>query len=420
MNILIIGAGGREHSIAWAINQNPTCKKIFFIPGNAGMSELGECHDINMIDNQKVVNFCKIKKIDFVIVGPEKPLSNGIIDHLIMNNIKCLGPSKIASQLESSKTFTKLICEKNGIPTAKFSAFSNSIDAINYINNNKGPYVVKADGLAEGKGVSICNEKDKAIKTINDLFNGKFGKAGNKIIIEEFLTGTEASFFILTDGETILPLGSAQDHKRAFDNDMGPNTGGMGAFSPSPIFNKKLEQKTLEKIIQPTLLHLKKNNIKFSGILYAGLIIKDEEPKLIEYNVRFGDPECQVILMRIGAQILDLFLDCVSNNLANSKVNWIDNYAINVVMASKGYPDKYQKGNLISNLENFKKQKDIEVFHAGTKKVNRKILSNGGRVLNVCARAKNLAEANKLVYKKIKKISWSEGYYRKDIGKTKN
>ena len=420
MNILIIGSGGREHSIAWAINQNPTCKKIFCIPGNAGMSDLGECHEIDIMDNKKIINFCKIKNIDFVIVGPEKPLSNGIIDHLNKNNINSIGPTKISSQLESSKTFTKLICDENKIPTAKFQIFKNSVDANNYIDRNDGPYVIKANGLAEGKGVLICNKKEEAKKNIIEIFDGKFGKAGKTILIEEFLTGVEVSYFILTDGKTILPLGSAQDHKRAYDNDKGPNTGGMGAFSPSPIFNKELEDKTLRKIIKPTLKHLKKNNNKFTGILYAGLIIKNGEPKLIEYNVRFGDPECQVILMRIGAQILDLFLDCANNNLENSKVNWIDNFAINVVMANKGYPSNYQNGSLISNLESLKEYNDIEVFHAGTKKVEGRILSNGGRVLNICARGKTLTKANKLVYKKIKKVNWPEGFYRKDIGKSKN
>ena len=417
MNILIIGSGGREHSIAWAIKQNPICKKIYCIPGNAGISKIAECHDLNIMDNNQIIDFCKENQINFVIIGPEKPLSNGIVNDLTNNSIMSFGPNQEASMLETSKNFTKRICEINNIPTAKYKVFNDFEGASNYVLKNNGPFVIKADGLAEGKGVSIEKSKESAIKTIKNMFEGQFGDSGKTILIEEFLTGTEVSFFVLTDGETILPLGSAQDYKKAFDNDKGPNTGGMGAVSPSPIFDKNLEAKTINKIIKPTLEHLKKDKIKYCGILYAGLIIKNNEPKLIEYNVRFGDPECQVILMRIGAQILDLFLDCAFKNLKYSKVNWIDNHTINVVIASDGYPKDYEKGKEIYNLQKLNNLENIQVFHAGTKEINGKVFSNGGRVLNICGRSKTLAKARKLVYQNITKINWGNGFYRKDIGK---
>ena len=416
MNILVIGNGGREHSLIWAIAQNPRCNKLFCIPGNPGIEKLAKCPKIKSDDEVGVINFCLNKKIDLVVIGPEGPLVAGLGDSLRKKNILTFGPSRIASMLEASMSFTKTICRKAKIPTAQSETFKEKSKARAYIEENNVPIVIKADGLAAGKGVIIAHTKHEALKAVNDIFNGKFGAAGKSIVIEEFLKGEEASYFVLTDGEAILPLSSAQDHKRAYDGDTGPNTGGMGAFSPNPIFTPQVEKIVLNKIIKPTLVTMAEQGTPFSGILYAGLMIKDGDPKLIEYNVRFGDPECQTIMVRIGAQILDIILDCIEGNLLNSKINWSDDHAITIVMATKGYPNRYETGSEIKNIERVSRESDVEVFQAGTALKNKKLISNGGRVLNITARANSLQEAKTKAYKAVALVEWDEGFYRNDIG----
>ena len=416
MKILVLGNGGREHSLIWAIAQNPKCQQIFCAPGNAGTNEIATAAYFDILDKNQVVNFCLANSIELVIIGPEAPLTEGIGDALRENGVLTFGPSKAASMLEASKTFTKEICKLKNIPTAESKTFDDLTKALHYLVSCTFPLVIKADGLAAGKGVMIAENIDAACQFVTQIFEGKFGKAGNQILIEEFLEGEEASFFVLTDGKSVLPIGSAQDHKRLLDAEKGPNTGGMGAYSPSPLITKSLEEKILKKIIKPTLSIMREKKTPFEGILYAGLMIKNNEPKLIEYNVRFGDPECQVLMRRLGAQILDAIMDCLEGRLTKSQINWANDSAIAIVMASKGYPESYKKGTVIKNISESEKIEGVKVFHAGTIKKNGEILSNGGRVLNVTCRSKNLFTAHKNVYKAVSLINWEGGFYRNDIG----
>ena len=416
MNILILGSGGREHSLAWAVNQNPKCDILYCAPGNAGISKVAQCVDLNIENSSDVLKFCLDESIQFVIIGPEAPLAMGIADDLRANNILTFGPSASAAKLESSKAFTKGVCDSCNAPTAKYARFTELELAIEYVHEQGAPIVVKADGLAGGKGVIVAMTLDEAINGLKDIFSGAFGKAGAEVVIEEFMEGEEASFFILSDGKNILPIGTAQDHKRVFDGDTGPNTGGMGAYSPAPIMTKDVTSKAISQIIQPTIDEMAKRGIPYQGVLYAGFMIKDGEPKLVEYNVRFGDPECQVLMMRLGAQALDAMLACAKGELNNYKLNWADDHALTIVYAAKGYPGTYEKGSNILGLDTISESTNIQVFHAGTKEEENNIIATGGRVLNITARGSSLKEAHRLAYETIEKIQWENGFYRNDIG----
>tara|TARA_Y100000996_G_scaffold407081_1_gene384251 strand:+ start:277 stop:1560 length:1284 start_codon:yes stop_codon:yes gene_type:complete len=415
MNILVIGSGGREHSLCWAIKKSPLLNKLYCAPGNPGISELANCIDIDINDNKNILEISLKHKIDLVIIGPEKPLENGVVDLLKKNNITTFGPTKRAAKLESSKAFTKDLCNKYNIPTAKYEYFSDSDSAKSYIKKCNFPIVIKADGLASGKGVIISDTYNDSINYIDKIFNGLFGDAGKTIIIEEFLEGEEASFFVLCDGKSILPLTSAQDHKRVGDGDTGLNTGGMGAYSPAPIIDSKMEEKILKEIIIPTIDGMNKEGSPFQGVLYAGLMISNGSPKLIEYNVRFGDPECQTLMTRLKSDLIPLIIATCNSTLSKTSVVWGNDFSLIVIMATKGYPEKFQNETLIKGLENINNI-NVNVFHSGTKKIENKIFSSGGRVLGLIANSKSIKEAQKIVYKSIKKIDWPEGFYRKDIG----
>ena len=416
MNILILGGGGREHSLAWAIKQNPKCDNIFVAPGNAGIAQIAKCISVDILNATHVVNTVREYNIDFVLIGPEAPLAAGVSDVLKKEGILTFGPSKASAQLETSKKFTKEICDASGAPTAEYRSFDSLEPALNYIKTKEAPLVVKADGLAAGKGVIVAADIEMALSAVHEIFGGSFGNAGASVVIEEFLEGEEASLFLLIDGEKILPLGTAQDHKRVGDGDTGLNTGGMGAYSPAPILNEVVLNKTIERIIRPTMREMVRRGMPFTGVLYAGLMIKDSNPRLVEYNVRFGDPECQVLMMRLGGQILDALLSTANGELSNVKINWADDHSITVVMASNGYPGSYKKGTQINGLAHLPSNRNFTCFHAGTIEKNGKIVANGGRVLNITTRAETLIEAQKSAYEIIKNIDWPEGFYRKDIG----
>ena len=415
MKVLIIGSGGREHAMCVACKKSPNVKEIFCIPGNAGTQTIAKNFDIEIKNFEKIKKFINEHQIDLVIVGPEQPLVDGIVDYLNVNNIKVFGPNKIASQLEGSKTFTKNLCKKYNIPTAKFGIFENSQAAIKFLDDCSLPIVVKADGLASGKGVYICSNKDEAKNGIKEIFNGKFGIA-KKILIEEFLDGEEMSFFIISDGETYYQFGTAQDHKRVNEGDKGKNTGGMGAYSPSRLENEDLNKKIIDKIIDPTLKGLNDLNTKFQGFLYAGLMIINNEPFLIEYNVRMGDPECQTIIPKLKTDFTEVLNACVNKNLKSINLKWYEDKSLCVVLCSNGYPDTYENNIEINNLDKIKLEENEFIFHAGTKKKNNKIYSNGGRVLNFVIRSKNLKENRAKITVLINQINWGNGFYRKDIG----
>ena len=416
MNILLIGGGGREHSIAEALSKSSKINELHCIPGNAGIEKIASCHNYDISNQQEILNFCENNNIDIVFIGPEIPLVEGLADYLNRNSFFTFGPNQKAAKLEGSKSFTKDICKKYNIPTATYQTFSNAKDALVYIDNHSIPLVIKVDGLAAGKGVIIAETRDHAINSVNEIFSGKFGNAGDEIVIEEFLDGEEASYFIISDGESFIPLTSAQDHKRIGDGDIGLNTGGMGAYSPAPIMNKELEEKTINKIIKPTIKAMNDYGSPYIGILYAGLMIKDNEPKLIEYNVRFGDPECQVIIPRLENDLVELLVNVKEKNLDNYTLKWKENFAITVVLAAKGYPESYETGDEIKGLDAIGNIDDVEIFHAGTKTKNNKIVTSGGRVLNINGYGKNLVDAKEKAYSLVKKINWSGCYYRKDIG----
>ena len=415
MNVLIIGSGGREHAICVSCKKSTEVNQIFCMPGNAGTEQISKNVLIDLDNFKEIVKFVKENKIDLVIVGPEKPLVDGIVDFLEKNKIKVFGPDKIASKLEGSKIFTKKLCEKYKIPTANFGIFNTSQEANNFIENCKLPIVVKADGLASGKGVYICNKKEEALIAIKEIFNGKFGLA-KEILIEEFLNGEEMSFFIISDGKTYFPFGTAQDHKRALEGDKGKNTGGMGAYSPSRLENESLNNKILNNIIKPTLKGLEDLNTNFKGFLYAGLMIVENEPFLIEYNVRMGDPECQTILPKLKTDFLKLIKACVNNNLNSINLEWHDDKSLCIVLCSKGYPDEYKNNLEIKNMKNIKLNQNEFIFHAGTKKQKDKILSNGGRVLNFVVRSDSFKNNRGKAINLINQINWENGFYRGDIG----
>ena len=415
MNIAIIGSGGREHAICEYIRKSNKPKKIFCIPGNAGTDEIATNIEIDINNFEQVRNFLISNNINLLIIGPEKPLVDGLVDYLQSLDIKIFGPSKMASQLEGSKIFTKEICKKYNIPTAAFGVFRNLDEAKKFLENNKYPIVIKADGLAAGKGVYICEDKNLAVQAIKEIFDGKFGTA-DKVLIEEFITGEEMSYFILTDGKSVKKFGTAQDHKRIFENDKGKNTGGMGAYSPSRLINESLDTKILDKIIYPTLKALKDLNISYEGFLYTGLMIKDDEPYLIEYNVRMGDPECQTILPKLKTDLLDIIVSCVNKKLKHQKIDWYDDKSICIVLCSKGYPDKFNTDIVIDNLQLVNLNSKDLCFHAGTKIVEDKIKSTGGRVLNFVSVAADFKKARDKVLKNLKILNWQNGHYRKDIG----
>ncbi len=415
MKLGIIGSGGREHALCEALSKSKKVDKIYCFPGNAGTSKIAENILINTDDFNALKKFILSENIQLIIVGPEKPLVEGIVDFFESINIPIFGPNKFASQLEGSKIFTKKICEKYKIPTAKFGIFENVDKAKSFIGETKFPLVVKADGLAAGKGVYICENKDNASNAIEEIFNGKFGKAKH-ILIEEFLKGEEMSYFIVSDGKNIKRFQTAQDHKRVGEGDTGKNTGGMGAYSPSRLINKELDEKILEKIIQPTLKALKDMNCIYKGFLYAGLMITNNEPYLIEYNVRMGDPECQTIIPKLKSDLLDIILACIESKLDQIQIDWHDINSLCIVLCSKGYPDQYKKDMIIKNLTKINLDQNQKIYHAGTKIKNEDIVSNGGRVLNFVNLSRTFKKARESNIKLIEEINWPNGFYRKDIG----
>ncbi len=416
MNILILGSGGREHALAWAIKQNPKCDRLIVAPGNAGIAMLAECAEFDIESGSAVVTFCEENAIDFVVIGPEAPLAAGVADATRAAGLLTFGPSAEAAKLEASKTFTKEICDACGAPTAAWARFTESAPAKDYVRAKGAPIVIKADGLAAGKGVIVAMDEATALDALDDMFGGSFGSAGAEVVIEEFMAGEEASFFILSDGQNALPIGTAQDHKRAYDGDEGPNTGGMGAYSPAPVLTDALQEQVMDQIVRPTIAEMARRGTPYQGVLYAGLMIENGKARLVEYNARFGDPECQVLMMRLGAQALDMLLACAEGRLDKMQVNWADDHAITVVMAAKGYPGAYQKGTEIKGLEALPEDSFNMVFHAGTKANGPAILSNGGRVLNVTARGASLPEARQNAYTLLARIDWPDGFNRSDIG----
>jgi len=415
MIIAILGSGGREHALCDKISKSPKVKKIFCIPGNAGTSKIATNIDINLDNFDELKDFLQKSKVDLVIVGPEKPLVNGVVDYLDSHNIKTFGPKKKSSQLEGSKIFTKQICEKYNIPTAKFGIFKNINETNEFLKKTEMPIVIKADGLASGKGVYICETLDEAQNATKDIFGGKFGLAKN-ILIEEVLSGDEMSYFIISDGKTFKNFNTAQDHKRIFDGDKGKNTGGMGAYSPSGLINQHLRDKIINKIIKPTLKALGDMGENYTGFLYAGLMIKNNEPYLIEYNVRMGDPECQTILPLLNSDLLSLIQACCEQKLENQKLDWLSQKSLCIVLSSKGYPDKFESNIEIKNLDTLETNLKNYVFHASTKNINKIVYSNGGRVLNFVSVSNEYKDSRRKALEMINKLNWPNGYYRKDIG----
>ena len=415
MKVGIIGSGGREHALCLSIKKSSSVDKIYCFPGNAGTSDIAENIEIDFVNFNKIKEFSINNEIGLLIVGPEKPLVDGIVDFFNDTEINVFGPDKVSSQLEGSKIFTKKICEKYNIPTANFGIFENSNDAISFLDKTDFPLVVKADGLASGKGVYICENKNDASLAIKEVFDGKFGLAKN-ILIEEFLTGEEMSYFVISDGKEIKNFGTAQDHKRVLEGDKGANTGGMGAYSPSRLLNKPLEEKILNQIIKPTIKALKEMGSNYKGFLYAGLMIVEGEPYLIEYNVRMGDPECQTILPKLKTGLFEIIDACCNENLKNTNIEWRDKKSLCIVLCSKGYPDKYNNKILIENIENLELGEDDHFFHAGTKEINNKVYSNGGRVINFVSLSSNFKNSRDKAIGLIKNLNWKDGFYRKDIG----
>ena len=416
MNILILGSGGREHALAWAVKQNPKTDRLIVAPGNAGIAMLAECADIDILDGAAVVTFCEENAIDFVIVGPEAPLAAGVADACRAAGLLTFGPSAAAARLEASKAFTKDICDACKAPTAAYARFTEAAPARAYVLAQGAPIVVKADGLAAGKGVIVAMTEAEALAAIDDMFGGEFGAAGAEVVIEEFMAGEEASFFILTDGIHALPIGTAQDHKRVGDGDTGPNTGGMGAYSPAPVLTDALQRQAMQEIVLPTIAEMARRGTPYQGVLYAGLMIANGQTRLVEYNARFGDPECQVLMMRLGAQALDLMLATAEGRLAEAQVIWAKDHALTVVMAANGYPGAYVKGSAIKGLDALPEDSRHMVFHAGTAARDAGIIATGGRVLTVTARGDTLAEARTAAYAMVDRIDWPQGFCRRDIG----
>ncbi len=415
MNIALIGSGGREHVLCQKIYESKLSKNIICIPGNAGTAKIAKNIDLDFLNFKKLLKTIKSHKIDLVIVGPEEPLVRGIVDFLNKHKVRVFGPNRYAAKLEGSKAFMKSICKKFKIPTAQFKICKNSKDVLKFLKNSKLPLVVKADGLAAGKGVAICKTKKEILKISKEIFKGKF-KTSKKLVLEEFLKGEEASYFLIVDKKNYKFFGSAQDHKRVGENEKGPNTGGMGAYSPAPIIDKNLEEKIIKKIVKPTLLALKNKKKPYTGFLYVGLMIKDSEPYLIEYNVRMGDPECQVILPRLKTDLIKIFNATIDNKLNKIKINWMKLKCMTVVLCSKGYPGEIKKDKLIKNIDKLKLLRNSFIFHAGTKFKGNRLVSNGGRVLNITSAGKNFKKIRTNIFKIIKTINWKHGFYRKDIG----
>ncbi|MFL6836799.1 MAG: phosphoribosylamine--glycine ligase [Bradyrhizobium sp.] len=415
MNILLLGSGGREHALAWKIAASPLLTKLWCAPGNAGIAREAECVALDIANHPAVIDFCKRNSVDLVVVGPETPLAAGIVDDLADAGIKAFGPSKLAAQLEGSKGFTKDLCREFNIPTGTYRRFTNAADALAYVRTQGAPIVVKADGLAAGKGVVVAQTPREAEDAIAMMFEGAFGAAGAEVVIEEFLSGREISFFALCDGETAIPLASAQDHKRVGDHDVGPNTGGMGAYSPTPFVTDEIHNQIMARIILPTVAGMKARGTPFRGVLYAGVMLTEQGPKLFEYNVRFGDPECQVLMLRMMSDIVPAFLACCDGQLKNFDLRWFVESAVTVVMAAKGYPGDYKKGTRIEGLDDAAGIEGVEIFHAGTLAKDGAILANGGRVLNICASGKTVTEAQQRAYQAIDRITWPDGFCRRDI-----
>ncbi|OCC04954.1 phosphoribosylamine--glycine ligase [Labrys sp. WJW] len=416
MNILLIGSGGREHALAWAISASPLCERLYAAPGNPGMEECAICAALDPADHPAVIAFCRENEIDFVVVGPEAPLVAGLVDDLAAAGIKAFGPTKAAAQLEGSKGFTKDLCQEFSIPTAAYRRFTDAVAARAYVREQGAPIVIKADGLAAGKGVVVAMTLDDALAAVDAIFAGSVGEAGHEVVVEQFLEGEEASFFALCDGTTALPLISAQDHKRVFDGDKGPNTGGMGAYSPAPIMTSEMEERVMETIIRPTVRAMAARGTPFKGVLFAGLMITKDGPELIEYNVRFGDPETQVLMPRLRSDLLPALIASADGVLSTISLRWKNDAALCVVMATKGYPGSFQRGSEIRDLAKAASLDDVLVFHAGTKRSGDHILANGGRVLGITASGKTVAEAQKRAYEAVDLVDWPEGFSRRDIG----
>jgi phosphoribosylamine---glycine ligase len=416
MNVLLIGSGGREHALAWAISASPLLTKLYCGPGNAGIAEVAECVALDAADHAQVIAFCKAKSIDFVVIGPEAPLVAGLGDDLARAGIKYFGPDKAAAKLEGSKGFTKELCQECAIPTGAYGIFNSAAAAKAYLATQRVPIVIKADGLAAGKGVVIAATMVEAERAVDACFEGAFGAAGATVVIEEFLEGEEASFFALCDGKTVLALATAQDHKRAGDGDTGPNTGGMGAYSPAPVMTPDMIRRTMDEIIRPTVAGMARRGTPFKGVLFLGVMITEQGPKLYEYNVRFGDPECQALMLRLKSDLLPALVATADGVLANFDLRWHDDPALAVVLAANGYPGDYAKGSEIRGLDAAGESEGVEIFHAGTARDGDRVLANGGRVLNVAARGKTVAEAQARAYAAIAMIDWPGGFCRKDIG----
>ncbi len=415
MNLAVIGSGGREHALCYKLNQSPRIKKLICIPGNAGTQKIAKNIKVDILNFQELYKIINKEKIDIVVVGPELPLVGGIVDYLKEKKIRVFGPDKFASQLEGSKAFLKNLCKNNNIPTANFGIFNNFKDASSFIKKSKIPVVIKADGLASGKGVTVCNSTDEALQSAKEILNGKF-QSSHKVVIEEFLEGDELSYFLIVDENSYHFFGSAQDHKRVGEKDTGPNTGGMGAYSPSPLLNEKLETKIKKKIIEPTLKIMKNLGHPYKGFLYAGLMICKGEPYLIEYNIRMGDPECQALMMRLQTDLAEIIDHTIKNKINEIKIKWSKKNSITIVLCAKGYPSNYVKNSEIKYLSNIILDENNQIFHAGTYEKNNKFYSNGGRVLNVVSLSESLLKARDKALNNINKINWSDGFFRRDIG----
>jgi phosphoribosylamine---glycine ligase len=416
MNILLLGSGGREHALAWKMAASPLTDRLLCAPGNAGIASEAECVDLDITDHDAVIALCRQQRVDFVVIGPEGPLCAGIVDDLEAAGIKVFGPSRAAARLEGSKGFTKDLCRSAGIPTAAYERFRLIADAKAYVRACGAPIVIKADGLAAGKGVVVAETVAEAEAAVDMMLGGGLGEAGAELVVEEFLAGEEASFFALCDGDTALPLASAQDHKRAFDGDKGPNTGGMGAYSPAPIMDEAMTTRVMADIVLPTLRAMKAMGAPYKGVLYAGLMITDTGPKLIEYNVRFGDPECQVLMPRLMSDLIPALLASRDGVLKSIDLRWYADAALTVVMAARGYPGPYAKGSVIEGLDEAAAVKGVDIFHAGTRRDGTRIVANGGRVLNVSALGRTVSAARTQAYEAVSRIRWPEGFYRHDIG----
>lgn len=416
MKILLIGSGGREHALAWKIAASPLVTRLWCAPGNAGIAKDAECVALDITDHAAVIAFCKANAVDFVVIGPDAAIAAGMVDDLTAAGFKAFGPTRAAGRLESSKSFTKALCRANSIPTAAYEHFGDAEAARAYIRKQGAPIVVKADGLAAGKGVVVAMTEAEALAAVDMMFGGGFGASGAEVVIEEFMTGEEASFFALCDGEHAMPLATAQDHKRAFDGDKGPNTGGMGAYSPAPVMTEAMCTRVMEEMIRPTLRALKAMGCPYKGVLYAGVMITKDGPRLVEYNARFGDPECQVLMLRMMSDIVPALIASADGQLKNFSLRWYDDAALTVIMATKGYPGDYGKGSVIEGLDEAAKVEGVEIFHAGTALRDGRIVANGGRVLNVCALGRTVTEAQRRAYEAVDRINWPEGFCRRDIG----